>query len=255
MQNFAIMVEQVRQQQQKKQEICVVCKLTLARLYLRARVCASICMFLDGYIQRNLERWLKNYELARTPGAPRIEALADALRKRALTAAAAATTTTLIHGDFRIDNVIFAPNEERIVAVLDWENSTLGDPATDLAQLLSAHHMPAGMSVFSSPEYAHFDGVPSVDALLRLYASDGAQTGATHIPRWLRAAAADDNQAAAAVAASNSPEWRFYAAFNMFRAAAILQGVYRRALDGNAVSCADRRKAAASEATARALQL
>ncbi|KAI6219151.1 hypothetical protein M3Y99_01673600 [Aphelenchoides fujianensis] len=178
------------------------------------------------YVRRNLERWFKNYELSRTPGSPDLRPLIAKLR-----AQIPAGSTTIVHGDFRLDNVIFHPTEDRIVAVLDWELATIGDPLTDLIQLLFSYYAPAGQTVFAPlrrqpPLTAR--GIPSVGEQLRAYHEHTRRFGVPGTPDWLR----DGEQ---------TLQWRFYVAFAAFRAGAIIQGVYKRALDGNA-SQADARQ-------------
>ncbi|KAI6236963.1 hypothetical protein M3Y95_00214900 [Aphelenchoides besseyi] len=169
-------------------------------------------------VSRNLERWIKNYELARTPNSPDLDDLIQKLRSRCPSSA-----TTIVHGDFRLDNVIFDENL-RIVAILDFELATLGDPITDLAQLLFHYYAPDRQVVFTplrrNPSLRS-RGIPDVDEQLRLYYDQATRCAVPSTPQWL-------------LQGSSSSEWRFYVAHAAFKAGAIIQGVYKRALMGNA---------------------
>jgi aminoglycoside phosphotransferase (APT) family kinase protein len=160
------------------------------------------------YIQRQLARWSSQYDLSRTEHIEAMEAL-----KRWLPANIPADDETRInHGDYRLGNTIVHPTEPRIVAVLDWELSTLGHPLADLAYNCMMYHFGEGFG--ASGGYAGMDlgalGLPSEQDYVAAYAR---RTGRREI-------AAFD----------------FYLAFSLFRLAAIVQGVYKRGLDGNASS-------------------
>lgn len=160
------------------------------------------------YIARQIARWSKQYEDSHLTQLPALEWLSRHLAANVPPPSRA----TLVHGDYRLDNVVLAPRGARLIAVLDWELSTLGEPLADLAHFLLPHFLPRG-------DHAHSGlvghdlaalGIPSADELVAHYAAARQLAGPT--------------------------EMRFYLAFAMFRFAAILVGVGRRAHDGNASS-------------------
>lgn len=159
-----------------------------------------------GYVPRQIARWSKQYEsgsAARIPSMDRvIEWLPHHIPQD--------EETAIVHGDFRIDNVIFHPTEPRVLAVLDWELSTLGHPLSDFAYHVMAWRLKAG----------EFRGVADCD-FAALGIPDEASYVAAYCRRTGRAGIAD---------------WDFYLIFNMFRITAILHGVMSRALQGNAAS-------------------
>jgi aminoglycoside phosphotransferase (APT) family kinase protein len=118
--------------------------------------------------------------------------------------------TSLVHGDFRIDNLIFDPIEPRIIGVLDWELSTLGDPLADFSYHCMSWHVP--------PTVWRGIGGLDLDSL-------GIPSEVPYVKRYL----ADTNH-------SVDGHWDFYLAYNLFRMAAILHGIGRRAATGNAAS-------------------
>lgn len=155
------------------------------------------------YVARQVDRWSKQYEASRTSDIAPMEKLMKWLPANI----PAGDETTLIHGDWRLDNMMF-DDSQKCVAVIDWELSTLGHPASDVAYAAMGYHlnMPgrgglAGVDVKSL-------GIPNEEELVADYC---AITGRSKIEGW-----------------------SFFMAFGMFRLAAIAQGVYKRSLQGNA---------------------
>jgi len=159
-----------------------------------------------NYIERQVARWSKQYQAA---GADRIDAM-DRLIEWLPLHIPEGDETSLVHGDYRLDNLIFHPTEPRILAVLDWELSTLGHPLSDFAYQVMAWRL--------APQ--EFRGLKGAD-LEALGIPDEAEYVAAYCRRTGR---------------TGIPNWEFYLIFNMFRIAAILHGVLSRALQGNAAS-------------------
>jgi aminoglycoside phosphotransferase (APT) family kinase protein len=162
-----------------------------------------------NYIERQVARWTKQYRAAEDE---RIEA-ADRLIEWLPRHVPAEGETRIVHGDYRIDNVIFHPSEPRILAVLDWELSTLGDPLVDFAY----HCMTWRMDTGSARGLAGID----LDSL-------GIPNEAAYLRRYLERIGSERTVSAA--------DWTYYLIFNMFRLVGILQGVAARAKQGNASS-------------------
>ncbi|XP_048581845.1 acyl-CoA dehydrogenase family member 10 isoform X2 [Nematostella vectensis] len=159
-----------------------------------------------SYVRRQVERWAKQYNASKTHEIPSMDKLIPWLTDNLPTN----DTTTVVHGDFRLDNLIFHATKPEVLAVLDWELSTLGDPISDLAYNCLQHHLP---STFPS-----LKGIADVSPL-----SLGIPTDTEYMQIYCDKAGLPpvDN-------------WNFYMAFSFFRVAAILQGVYKRALEGQA---------------------
>jgi aminoglycoside phosphotransferase (APT) family kinase protein len=160
------------------------------------------------YIQRQVSRWTQQYRASETDKNEAMERLIEWLPAHI----PADEETGIVHGDFRLDNAIFHPTEPRILAVLDWELSTLGHPLVDLAYVCMRYHLSA----------QEFRGLQGLDpAALQIPGEQ--ECVADYCRRRGRAPVAPQ-------------EWSYYLAFNMFRLAGILQGVLARALQGNASS-------------------
>ena len=164
----------------------------------------------ENYIARQIALWSRQYEAAKTG----VIAEMDALMRWLPENIPPGDETCLVHGDYRLGNLILDPETPRIAAILDWELSTLGHPLTDLAYNCLPYHLPAGEDDML-PGFAGADleagGIPSEDAYINSYC---------------RAVGRDADIA----------DWSFYITFAMFRLASIAQGVYARALQGNASS-------------------
>ena len=160
------------------------------------------------YIARQVSRWTRQYQASETE---KIEAM-DHLIAWLPANIPACDETRVVHGDYRIDNVIFHPDEPRIVAVLDWELSTLGHPLADFAYHCMVWRIPPGV----------FRGLAGTD-----FAAQGIPTEREYLDLYCRRTGRDCVPAR---------DWEYYIAYNLFRIAAIAQGVMARALQGNASS-------------------
>jgi len=162
-----------------------------------------------NYMARQTRRWTRQYRATETATVADMDRLAEMLDERLRSGAGEGGDRTLVHGDYRIDNLIYSPTGPRVLAVLDWELSTLGHPLADLASVIMQWRLPPG------PDGRGLDGV---------------DRSAQGLPE-------DDEFLAAYAERRKSPpieDFGFFLAFSFFRMAAVLQGVKRRALDGNA---------------------
>ena len=162
-----------------------------------------------NYYERQVARWTKQYRASETEDLPAMNQL---IEKLTASIPADDGQRTLVHGDYRLDNLLFAPQGTACVAVLDWELSTLGHPLADLAYCCIPYHLPQ--------DDTGTKGLVGIDLEKRGIPSEGE-----FIRRYCNATGRD-----------NIVQWPFYVAFSMFRLAAILQGVYARAIQGNASS-------------------
>jgi aminoglycoside phosphotransferase (APT) family kinase protein len=161
-----------------------------------------------NYIERQVARWTQQYRASETEKIDAMELLIEWLPKHI----PAGDQSAIVHGDFRLDNTIFHPTEPRILAVLDWELSTIGHPLVDFAYYCMRYHLSA----------AEFRGLGGVDA------------NAYMIPTEAECVA--DYCRLRGIAPVSPQDWTYYSAFCMFRLVGILQGVLARALQGNASS-------------------
>lgn len=159
-----------------------------------------------NYYARQIGRWGQQYVAAKTDEILSMDRLMAWLPEHI----PPGDEVSIVHGDYRVENLIFHPTEPRIVAVVDWELSTLGHPLGDLAYNCLTYYLP--------PE-----------ALGRVEQTDSDREGmpseADYVAAYCRYTGRD-----------GVPQWNFYLAFSMFRLASILQGVYARGLQGNAAS-------------------
>ena len=162
-----------------------------------------------NYFARQIGRWSKQYKASETDPIPAMDALIDWLPAHVPDS----DDTTIVHGDYRLDNLIFDPEQPRIRAILDWELSTLGHPLADFSYHCMAWHIAPGQ----------FRGIGGLD-----HAALGIPTERQYVQRYCERTGRD----AQAVLA----HWDFYLAYNMFRLAAILQGIMKRVVDGTASS-------------------
>lgn len=156
------------------------------------------------YFQRQIARWSKQYQAAETETVEAMNRLIDWLPH----AAPQQERTSIVHGDYRLDNMIFHPNEPRVLAVLDWELSTLGDPLADFTYQLLPWRTPKEMrNGFVGADLGAL-GIPTLEEYVAAYCARAGREGMENLD--------------------------FYFAYNVFRLTSIIQGVYKRSLQGNA---------------------
>jgi aminoglycoside phosphotransferase (APT) family kinase protein len=161
-----------------------------------------------NYMSRQVDRWTRQYEASKTDEIESMESLIRWLNKNIPND----ETTTIVHGDYRLENMVIHPTEPRVVAILDWELCTLGHPLADLAYNCMLYRFPAG-----SGTNLGLGGL-DLEAL-------GIPSEADYVDAYCRR-----------MGRGPIPNWSFFLAFSIFRVAAIVQGVYKRGLDGIASS-------------------
>jgi aminoglycoside phosphotransferase (APT) family kinase protein len=162
-----------------------------------------------NYFGRQIRRWSQQYEASKTREIPSMDRLMRWLPENVPDD----DTSCIVHGDYRLDNLVLAADEARVSAVLDWELSTLGHPLADLAHGCAHYYI----SIANQIPLAGVDDDASADS--------GIPTEREYVETYCRY-----------TGRSGVPDWNFYLAFVIFRYAGIAQGVYKRGLQGNASS-------------------
>jgi len=175
-----------------------------------------------NYFERQIGRWTKQYQASITQPIDAMDRLIDWLPAHIPASARDESQVSVVHGDYRLDNLVFHPNEPRVVAVLDWELSTLGHPLADFSYHCMSWHIPPGS----------FRGLGGVDL-----ASLGIPDEKSYVRRYCERTGRPDPDAVMA-------DWNFYLAYNMFRLAGILQGIAKRVEMGTASSAQARQAGA-----------
>jgi aminoglycoside phosphotransferase (APT) family kinase protein len=186
-----------------------------------------------NYFERQIGRWSRQYLASVTEDIPEMDQLIAWLPQRLPPGALDGSTPAIVHGDFRLDNVVFDPNEARIIAVLDWELSTLGHPLADFSYHCMAWHIPPGV----------FRGIGGLD-----HAALGIPAEDDYIARYCERTGRESGPNGAAALKA---EWNFYLAYNLFRLASIMQGIAKRVVDGTASSAQARANGAATRSLAQ----
>jgi len=160
-----------------------------------------------NYFARQIDRWTKQYKASETTPIPEMDRLIDWLAKTV----PADDQTSIVHGDYRLDNMILHPTEPRVIAVLDWELSTLGNPLADFSYFLMNWVMPSdqrgGLAEIKDLEAY---GIPTIPQAVERYCQATGRNGL--------------------------PELDWYFSYNLFRLAGICQGIVGRVRDGTAAS-------------------
>ena len=180
-----------------------------------------------NYLERQISRWGKQYQASITQPIPEMDALLAWLPQN-IPASGRDDKACVVHGDYRLDNMIFHPTEPRVLAVLDWELSTLGHPLADFSYHCMTWHVDPSQN--RGLEGLDLDalGIPQLDDYIAMYCAQSQLS----TPDVLRA------------------DWSFYMAYNLFRLAAIAQGIAKRVEAGTASSA--QAKAAGASAAPRA---
>ena len=180
-----------------------------------------------NYFERQIGRWSRQYTASVTQPIAEMDMLMDWLPNHIPVMARDESMVSIVHGDFRLDNLMFEADKPKVLAVLDWELSTLGHPLADFSYHCMAWHIPPGS----------FRGIGGLD-----FAQLGIPDEAEYIRRYCE-------RTGIATPEQLKHDWNFYMAYNMFRIAAILQGIAKRVEAGTASSA----QAVSSAAGARPL--
>ena len=181
-----------------------------------------------SYFERQISRWSKQYLASQTGTIGEMDRLLQWLPAHMPASALDEREVSIVHGDFRLDNMIFHASEPRVLAVLDWELSTLGHPLADFSYHCMAWHIAPGV----------FRGIEGLD-----HAALGIPSESDYTARYCA-------RSGRATPAALRADWNFYLAYNLFRLAAITQGIARRVVDGIAASDQARATGAATRALA-----
>jgi len=175
-----------------------------------------------NYFERQIGRWSKQYVASITEPIDAMDRLMQWLPANMPASARDESQKSVVHGDYRLDNLVFHSSEPRILAVLDWELSTIGHPLADFSYHCMSWHIPPGS----------FRGIGGVDI-----ASLGIPDEKAYVRRYCERTGRPDANAVMA-------DWNFYMAYNLFRMAGILQGIAKRVVDGTAASAQARQAGA-----------
>jgi len=183
----------------------------IAALHTVDPVAAGLADFgkAGNYFARQIDRWSRQYKASQTEPIDAMDRLIAWLPGHI----PADARTCVVHGDYRLDNLVFHPTQSRVSAVLDWELSTLGHPMADFSYHLMTWRL--GRDEFRGLRGADLSAL-------------GIPTEGEYVDLYLERTRAPERPTAS--------EWRFYFAYNLFRLAAILQGIMGRAVAGNAAS-------------------
>ncbi len=186
-----------------------------------------------NYFERQIGRWSKQYLASVTESIPEMDQLIAWLPAHMPAGAhdtgLGQSAPAVVHGDYRMDNLVFHATEPRVLAVLDWELSTLGHPLADFSYHCMAWHIPPGV----------FRGIGGLD-----HRALGIPDESEYIHRYCERTGRGD-------AAALAGDWNFYLAYNLFRLASITQGIAKRVLDGIASSAQARATGAATRSLAQ----
>ncbi|MEP7056535.1 MAG: phosphotransferase [Caldimonas sp.] len=175
-----------------------------------------------NYFERQIGRWTKQYLASITEPIDAMERLIEWLPVHIPPSARDETQVAVVHGDYRLDNLVFDEAEPRVVSVLDWELSTLGHPLADFSYHCMSWHIPQGS----------FRGIGGLD-----HAALGIPSERDYVRRYCERTGRPDPDMVMA-------DWNFYLAYNLFRIAGILQGIAKRIETGTASSAQARQSAA-----------
>jgi aminoglycoside phosphotransferase (APT) family kinase protein len=175
-----------------------------------------------NYFERQIGRWGKQYVASITQPIEAMDRLIEWLPAHMPASARDESKVSVVHGDYRLDNLVFHATEPRILAVLDWELSTLGHPLADFSYHCMAWHIPPGS----------FRGIGGLD-----HAALGIPPESEYVARYCE-------RTGLTTPAQLAQDWNFYLAYNLFRMAAILQGIAKRVEDGTAASAQAKQAAA-----------